>query len=228
MTPEEFPIMNKYELEKVPIGIGGKRMQFYRIADWEPFIKNLFSGESGSFTDFPHWIKIWEASLVLTDYLLDEGLKTEGQLETSQSVLETGAGMGITGMFLAAFGYSVLLTDYDEDCLELLRLNIAHNELNNARVRKLDWNQPEIEGQFDIICGAEVIYRESIIPQLTALFRKHLKPGGRIYLAHDHRRSNVEKFIARLPADMRAETVVKTFRGQDMARRIVIQIIGFA
>ena len=227
MNPEDFPIMKKYALETVPIGIGGKRMQFFRIADWEPFIKNLFSGEPGSFTDFPHWIKIWEASLVLTDYLLDEGLKTEGQLETSQSVLETGAGMGITGMFLAAFGYSVLLTDYDEDCLELLRLNMAHNELNNARVRKLDWSRPEIEGQFDIICGAEVIYRESIIPPLTALLRKHLKPGGRIYLAHDHQRSNVEKFISRLPADMRAETVVKTFRGPDMARRILIHILRF-
>ena len=227
MTPSDFPIMDKYDLETVPIGIGGKRMQFYRIADWEPFIEKLFSGESGSFTDFPHWIKIWEASLVLTDYLLDEGLKTKGQLETSQSVLETGAGMGITGMFLAAFGYPVLLTDYDADCLELLRLNIAYNELTNARVRKLDWDQPELDGQFDIICGAEVIYRESIIPSLTALFRKHLKPDGRIYLAHDHQRSNVEKFMARLPADMRAESVVKTFRGQDMARRIVIHILRF-
>jgi len=228
MNPEDFPIMSKYTLETVPIGIGGKRMQFYRIADWEPFIRDLFSGESGSFTDFPHWIKIWEASLVLTDYLLDEGLKTEGEPEGGQRVLEAGAGMGITGMFLAAFGYSVLLTDSDNDCLELLRLNIAYNKLKNTRVQKLHWDQPEIGGRFDFICGAEVIYRESIIPPLTALFRKHLKPGGRVYLAHDHQRSNVEKFMSRLPADMRVETVVKTFRGQDMARRILIHILRFA
>ena len=228
MTPDDFPIMNKYELETVPIGIGGKRMQFYRIADWEPFIRKLFSGESGSFTDFPHWVKIWEASLVLTDYLLDEGLKTKGAQETAQSVLEAGAGMGITGMFLAAFGHPVILTDYEEDCLELMRLNIAYNELASARVQKLDWEAPTLSGQFDIICGAEVIYRESVISSLTALFRKHLKPGGRIYLAHDHQRSTVEKFVARLPSDMRAETVVKTFRGQDMARRILIHILRFA
>ena len=219
---KNHPISTKYELETVPIGIGGKRMEFYRVGNWTPLIEKHFANENSKFTDFPVWIKIWEASLVLTDYLLDEVLKEP------KTVLEIGAGMGITGMFLAAFGYSVLLTDSDNDCLELLRLNIAYNKLKNTRVQKLHWDQPEIGGRFDFICGAEVIYRESIIPPLTALFRKHLKPGGRVYLAHDHQRSNVEKFMSRLPADMRVETVVKTFRGQDMARRILIHILRFA
>src|SRR6056297_1299942 len=102
---EDHPVLNKFELETVPIGIGGKRMHFYRVGNWEPFIEKLFADGKSRFTDFPHWIKIWEASLVLADYLLDTGLSTQ------KSVLEIGAGMGITGMFLAAFGHPVVITD---------------------------------------------------------------------------------------------------------------------
>ncbi len=221
MNLENHPISTKYELETVPIGIGGKRMQFYRVGNWEPFIEKLFA-EGGSFTDFPHWIKIWEASLVLADYLLEAGLKRP------QSVLEVGAGMGITGMFLAAFGHEVTLTDNQEDSLALLRLNVEYNSLSDyARIRSLDWHEPDLEGRFDIICGAEVIYQESAFAPLTALFRRHLKPEGRIYLAHDRQRNSSEQFISRLPRAMTAESVTKTFRGADMARRIVIHTIKF-
>ncbi|MFO7840264.1 MAG: methyltransferase domain-containing protein [Desulfosalsimonadaceae bacterium] len=220
MNLENHPISAKYELETVPIGIGGKRMQFYRVGNWEPFIEKLFA-EGGSFTDFPHWIKIWEASLVLADYLLDAGL------DCPQSVLEIGAGMGITGMFLAAFGHEVTLTDNQEDSLALLRLNVEYNGLSgNAQVRFLDWHEPDLEDRFDIICGAEVIYRESAFAPLTALFRRHLKPGGRIFLAHDRQRNSTEKFISRLPQDMTAESIGKTFSGKDMARRIIIHTIN--
>ncbi len=215
------PIMDRYELETVPIGIGGKRMQFYRVGNWEPFIEKLFAGD-GKFTDFPHWIKIWESSLVLTDYLLDS------DLPAGQSILEIGAGMGITGMFLAAFGHQVTLTDYDTDCLELLELNAAYNTLENARIKKLDWEHPDLEGPFDMICGSEVIYKQSVFKAVTGLFRQYLKPDGRIYLAHDSQRNSVQQFISQLPADMAAETTAKTFTGKDTARRIMIHTIYFS
>ncbi len=219
---EDHPVLNKFELETVPIGIGGKRMHFYRVGNWGPFIEKLFADGKSRFTDFPHWIKIWEASLVLADYLLDTGLSTQ------KSVLEIGAGMGITGMFLAAFGHPVVITDDDDDSLDLLRLNVEYNKLVNAQVKKLDWRHPDLTGQFDIICGAEAIPPETAFSPAAAMLRKHLKPDGRIYLAHDRQRSNAEKFISRLPADMTVETIGKTFRGKDTARRIAIHIIQFA
>ncbi len=215
-------IREKYELETVPIGIGGKRMEFYRVANLEPFIEKLFSGGKGRFSEFPHWVKIWEASLVLADYLLDTGLKEQS------SVLEIGAGMGITGMFLAAFGHRVTITDNNPDCLELLELNARHNGLSNAVIKKLDWQAPDLTGGFDIICGTEVVYQESQAPDLVSLFRRFLNPGGTVYLAHDHQRMKIEEFISSLPADTAVEKIARTFKGKDTAKRIIIHAVSFA
>ncbi len=216
-------LKSKYELETVPIGIGGKRMEFYRVGNWEPFIEKLFDDKNGRFTDFPMWIKIWEASLVLTDYMLDNLSPTP-----PQNVLEINAGMGITGMFLAAFGHHVYITDDEDDSLDLLRLNVEHNGLKNVRIKKLDWQHPDLTSQFDIICGAEVIYKESSLQPLLCLCRRYLKPGGAIYLSHDRQRMNVDRFIDQLPENMTVERVGKTFTGKDMARRIIIHIIRMA
>jgi methylase of polypeptide subunit release factors len=136
--------------------------------------------------------------------------------------------MGVAGMFLAAFGHPVTITDYDEDCLDLLRLNTAHNGLTNTDVRKLDWNKGDLAATFDLICGAELIYREEVIPPLIALLRRHLSPGGEVFLAHDRQRRSVEKFISRLPADAEVESIGKTFRGKDTAHRILIHHLRFA
>ena len=217
------PIKSKYDLEMVPIGIGGKRLEFYRVGNWEPFIEKILDHENSKFTDFPMWIKIWEASLVLADYLLD------GVSKTPKTVLELGAGMGITGMFLAAFDHQVTLTDNEDDSLALLRLNAAHNGLmNNVHIKKLDWHQPDLTAQFDIICGSEVIYKESNIQPVEKLIQKYLKPDGAVYLAHDRQRMNMEKFIKQLPKDLAVEEIGKTFTGKDTARRIMIHIIGYA
>ena len=216
---KNHPISTKYELETVPIGIGGKRMEFYRVGNWTPLIEKHFADENSKFTDFPVWIKIWEASLVLTDYLLDEVLKEP------KTVLEIGAGMGITGMFLAAFGHQVTSTDSEDDSLDLLKLNIEHNRLGNIHTQKLDWHEAELEEKFDLICGSEIIYKESDIEPVAALIRKHLKPDGSVYLAHDQQRMNVGKFVDQLPRDLTVEEIGKTFTGKDMARRILIHII---
>ena len=216
---ENHPIKTKYELETVPIGIGGKRMEIYRVGDWTSLIEKHFADENSKFTDFPVWIKIWEASLVLTDYLLDEVLKEP------KTVLEIGAGMGITGMFLAAFGHEVTSVDSEDDSLDLLQLNAEHNGLNNITIQKIDWHDADLGEKFDLICGSEIIYKESDIEPVESLIRKHLKPDGAAYLAHDQQRMNVEKFVEQLHEDLAVEEIAKTFTGKDMARRILIHVI---
>lgn len=216
---ETIPFREKYELEMMPIAIGGKKLQLYGIGNWDTFVSNLEHKGEEYVKEFPFWVKVWEASIVLADHLIQAGL------EKKKEILEIGAGMGITGLFLGEFGYNVTITDYEEDALELLRMNVKQNRLNNVSVRRLDWNNPELTKKYDIICGSELIYNERSIEPVINLFRKYLQPDGTVYIAHDSQRMCMMKFIGMVPGRFEIENILKTLRGGNDLHKIVIHTL---
>jgi len=211
-----MPIHEKYKLERIPIGIGGKQLELYGVGNWERFVQQLERDGLGDLSDFPFWIKFWEASFVLTDYLLS--LKLDHQ----SAVLEIGAGMGVAGLFLGAFGHSVTITDYDDDVLELLQVNVARNRLNTVSVRKLDWLCPDLETRYDLICGSEVIYKEMFFDPLVDLFQACLRPAGRIVLAHNAQHRCIARYIETLPDRYDIGTQIRTLRGESGTHQIML------
>ncbi len=209
-------IREKYKLELIPLAIGGKKLELYGIRNWDTFVSNLEQKGEEYIKEFPFWVKIWEASIVLADHLIEMGLEKE------KRILEIGAGMGIIGLFLGAFGYKVTVTDYEEDALELLRMNVEENRLNNVSVRKLDWNNPDLTGKYDIICGSELIYNETSIEPIINLFRKYLRPEGTVFLGHDSSRMCMIKFIGMVPGRFEIQNVAKTLRGKDNLHKVII------
>jgi predicted nicotinamide N-methyase len=216
---ERLPIREKYELELMPIAIGGKKLQLYGIRNWDVFVNNLAEKGEEYIKEFPFWVKIWEASIVLTEHLIRIGL------EKKKEILEIGAGMGVTGLFLGAFGHKVTITDYEEDALELVRMNVEQNGLNNVSVKKLDWNNPDLTGRYDIICGSELVYNETSIGPIINLFRKYLQPEGTVFLSHDFRRKCIIKFIGMVPGRFEIENIAKTLKGDDELHKVVIHIL---
>ena len=60
----------------------------------------------------------------------------------------------------------------------------------------LDWkNPPEDLPRFDLLVGAEILFREEFFAPLLALMKRALKPEGVIYLAHDARRVSLRPFL---------------------------------
>jgi predicted nicotinamide N-methyase len=214
-----LPIREKYELELMPIAIGEKKLELYVIRNWDVFVNNLAEKGEEYIKEFPFWVRIWEASIVLADHLIRIGL------EKKKEVLEIGAGMGVTGLFLGAFGHKVTITDYEEDALELLRMNVKRNGLNNVSVKKLDWNNPDLTGKYDVICGSELVYNETSIGPIINLFRKYLQPEGTVFLSHDFRRMCIIKFIGMVPGRFEIENIAKTLRGDDKLHKVVIHIL---
>ena len=203
----------------MPIAIGEKKLELYVIRNWDVFVNNLAEKGEEYIKKFPFWVKIWEASIVLTDHLIRIGL------EKKKEILEIGAGMGVTGLFLGAFGHKVTITDYEEDALELLRMNVKRNGLNNVSVKKLDWNNPDLTGKYDVICGSELVYNETSIGPIINLFRKYLQPEGTVFLSHDFRRMCMIKFIGMVPGRFEIENIAKTLRGDDKLHKVVIHIL---
>jgi predicted nicotinamide N-methyase len=212
-------IKEKYDLEIVPIAIGEKKLELYQIKNWDVFVDHLEQKGDSYVKGFPFWVKIWEAAIVLAHHIL------QIDIEKDLEVLEIGAGMGISGLFLGAHGHKVVITDYEEDALELLQMNVELNGLSNVSVNKLDWHNPDLTGQYDIICGSELVYSEASIEPIIDLFRKYLRPGGIVILAHDIQRMCLIKFIGMVPGRFDVENVVKTFRGDDKLQRVVIHTL---
>jgi predicted nicotinamide N-methyase len=212
-------IRDKYELQTIPIAIGEKKLELYQVGNWGVFADHLEQKGEAYIKEFPFWVKIWEASIVLAHHFVQIGL------DKKMTVLEIGAGMGIAGLFLGAHGHKVTITDYEEDALELLQMNVELNGLTNVSVSKLDWHNPALTGEYDIVCGSELVYNETSIEPIIALLRRYLKPGGTVFLAHDVERMCLVKFIGMVPGRFDIENVVKKFRGENKLRRIVIHTL---
>jgi predicted nicotinamide N-methyase len=215
-TMEALAIEEKYELEIMPISIRGKRLELYGLKNWDRFVAKLEEEGEVYIPEFPFWIKIWEASIVLADHMIQLGL------DKDKKILEIGAGMGLTGLFLGALGYGVTITDYEDEALQLLRLNAAHNNLAGVHVRKLDWTKPDLTEKYDVILGSELVYKETFIDPLINLFRAHLADAGAVYLAHDVKRMCMMKFIGTVPGRFEIENTGKTLRGEEETHKILV------
>jgi predicted nicotinamide N-methyase len=218
-TKEKASIQERFDLTPIPVGVEGKRLEIYGIGNWDRFVSELAEKGEEYIKEFPFWIKFWEASFVLADDLVRCPLKPGSE------VLEIGAGMGLTGLFLAAHGHRVTITDFDEDVLALLSLNAGHNGLNTVTVRRLDWLDPDLTGTFDVICGSEVVYQERFFAPMISLFHRYLKPSGVVHLAHNMRHECIAKFIDTMPADFQVEKRIKSFRGDGQVHRIVLHAL---
>ncbi len=216
---EALPISEKYELETVPIALGGNKLDLYQVKNWGHFIDTLADKGEEYISQFPFWIKVWKASIVLADHLL------QMEIDKDKQILEIGAGMGVTGLCLGALGYRVTITDYEDDALELLRMNVEHNGLDNVSVQKLDWNSPDLTNKYDIICGSELVYNETFIHPIMDLFRNYLAPGGIILMAHDIRRTCMMKFIGMVTGRFEIENVIKTLRGDGEVHKIIVHTL---
>jgi predicted nicotinamide N-methyase len=210
---------DQYEFELMPIVIGGKKLELYGVSNWDTFVERLGREGEAYVKHFPFWVKVWEASIVLADHL------TGISLGKKKDVLEIGAGMGVTGLLLAAMGHHVTITDYEEDALSLLKMNIEHNGLKNVRVKKLDWNKPDLTGRYDIICGSELVYNEAFIQPIMMLLEEYLRPGGTVFLAHDVRRRCLVQLAGMVPGHFDMTNVIKTMKGKEGMYRIVVHTL---
>jgi len=48
---------------------------------------------------------------------------------------------------------------------------------------------------FDVIAGAEILFRKEFLHPIYSLIKTYLKPGGLVYLAHDARRKCLPQFL---------------------------------
>ncbi|XP_049599898.1 methyltransferase-like protein 22 [Syngnathus scovelli] len=89
--------------------------------------------------------QVWRGALLLADFILSKPLLFKGA-----TVVELGAGAGLTSIIMATLAKRVYCTDVGEDLLSMCRRNISLNEHmieragGEVRVRQLDWLQSDL------------------------------------------------------------------------------------
>lgn len=86
--------------------------------------------------------QVWRGAFLLADFLL-----SEPAMFTGATVLELGAGTGLTSIVMATTAKTVYCTDVGEDLLSMCRRNVTLNRHvtgGEVRVRHLDWLQQDL------------------------------------------------------------------------------------
>ena len=112
-------------------------------------------------SEFPFWVKLWEAAIVLS-YVMSSLPEPKGK-----TVLELGAGLGAPACAAAA-GFDVTISDYEAIIMDFQRVSAAASGLHNITTH-LDWLHPPELAPFDILAGAEIIFREEFLPLAHSL-----------------------------------------------------------
>ncbi len=193
LPEEEREIYNriraKYKLTFDKLKVQDQTIRLLKVADIEEFLdgKDPFANVE----EFPFWVKLWEAAMILS-YVLASLPEPKGK-----TLLEIGAGLGAPGITAAACGFDVTLSDYEDIIMDFQKVSVAASGLSNVHCVHLDWLSPPEMEPFDILTAAEVLFREEFFDPLLDVFRKYLKPGGSIFLAHDARRKCLPLFMER-------------------------------
>ncbi len=138
---------------------------------------------------FPFWFRQWEAGIVLAHTLVSH------PVPQGRRLLEVGAGLGLAGFAAAKAGFKVTLSDNEDLILNFQRVSATANGLSGIASIKLDLLDPPELGTFDVIAGAEILFKEEFVEPMLTVCHNCLEPGGSVYLAHDVGRRNLRLFL---------------------------------
>lgn len=207
-------IKTRHKLTFDRLKVGGNTLRLLKIADIEDLLdsKDPFANVS----EFPFWVKLWEAAMVLS-YVMSSLPDPKGK-----SVLELGAGLGAPGLAAAAAGFDVTISDYEDIIMDFQKVSAAASSLHNITFTHLDWLNPPELAPFDILAGAEILFREEFFEPLLNVFKKYLKPDGLIYLAHDASRKSLPLFLERAKKDFDITLNKQVIKKQDRTITIIV------
>ena len=114
-----------------------------------------------------------------------------------ERAIELGCGVGLPTVVALGRGARALATDHYEAALDFAGYNARTNLGREPETRLLDWRRPglgELEGAFDLVYAADVLYERGNVALLAALIPRLLKPGARALVA-DPRRAPAPDFL---------------------------------
>ena len=190
------------------------QLHLLKITDIEQMLEGKDPLKNPS--EFPFWVRLWEAAVVLSRFMVNL------RPAPGTTVLELGAGLGAPGLTAAALGCAVTLTDYEDIILDFGRVSAAASKLDQVQFAFLDWLDPPEMERYDIILGAEVLFRDEFFQPLLAVLRRALKLDGVVYLAHDMKRKSVRPFLQLAEKEYAISASKRVLKSLDQEKEILL------
>lgn len=172
---------------------------------------------------FPFGLMLWESAVALAEHLT-----AAPALVAGKSVLELGAGLGLTGVVAAYLGATVTQTDHDASALNACARTAALNAVTGITRQPGDWHAWHDPTRYDLILGADITYDAADHAALLAVFDRALAPGGRILLADPGREKQSEFIAIAYAADWTVEKTlsrVKELKPAILDNKLTISIL---
>lgn len=170
-----------YDTIEYPVPIAGRTFRLLGPRDpWSLFTEpdNVKRNRTDGYS--PYWSTPWPGAVMLAEYVIAHHQPDD------EPILELGAGLGLAGLALSAFGHRVVITDYDRDALQFVQASADLNDIELFEVRPVDWRKPP-PVVFRMILGADVLYEKDHQAGVLSLLGACLHPHGVAILADQNR-----------------------------------------
>jgi len=162
---------------------GGKSFKIKRIKNLDELIDQIDDESFNEDERLPYWAELWPSAIGFSRFIA--GHK---ELIQNKSILELGCGLGLTSLVLSAQEpASLLITDYEQDALQLTAENFKLNDFKQPNLREADWRTSELNQKFEVITASDVLYEKRFFKPLLRMFKMHLAKDGKILLAEPGR-----------------------------------------
>ncbi len=205
----------EYQTDSAEVIIKGQRFRFLVPQSIDKFIDPV-----NPLQNFPLWSKIWQASLILADYM------AHLTVESNKKFLEIGCGLGLVGIVAARMGHDLTMSEYDPHALNFAHANAQINNCSELKIIRLNWHRPKLGEIFDSILGSEVLYREQDFPALLKLFQNYLQPEGEVILVEEMRKTDL-KFYKIMEPIFTIKAQKKILRSENEETRVLIIKMNF-
>jgi predicted nicotinamide N-methyase len=162
-----------------PVLINQQRIDIF-VPDNQSILASYQKGEPCF--DSPYWARIWPAAIGLCSFLQEHLHYIQ-----HKKVLELAAGLGLPGIFSAAYAQQVCISDKEMAAVALIEQTIQHHKLTNTSCRIIDWNYLDDIDIPEVLLLSDINYEPAQFTQLLTVINHFIAAGCTILLSTPQR-----------------------------------------
>jgi predicted nicotinamide N-methyase len=176
------------------VRLEGRTVRLLRPRDGDAVLDELLAEDDPDEDRLPFWAELWPSGTALANAIAGRSL-------AGRRVLDLGCGLGLVGVTAAMAGATVLAVDRSPEAIRFAAVNASRNGVR-LQTAVAAFEEPErllVEGRWDLVLAADVLYEQRNVPVLVWLLPRLVAADGEVWLA-DPGRSMLDRFLAAVDA----------------------------